>query len=558
MKIRSRLKLVKLCLLMLCVAAVAVYCFSTQRVSANSFGPPPSQTGAPGEGTCVSCHFSFPLNSGGGTLTITGLPASYSPGQEVNVTITLTQTNRVLYGFQVTALDDAGRQAGSFMITDPARTQTVTGVVGGVRTYVEHTVTGTNPSATNQGSWTFKWSAPAAGVGRVTFYAAGNAANGDGFNSEDFIYTTTAVTQPAQTGPAITGLNPNAVAASGPGFTVIVTGSNFVNGSIVRWNNADRTTSFISSTQLSASIPAADIAVAGTAAITVVNPASAPSNSLTFTIAGSGVEADVAPRGNTNGAVTISDWVQVGRFAAGLDVVSQGSEFQRADCAPKDSSGNGLISISDWVQAGRYAAGLDPVAPASGPTSAVSATAVASSNEHGVSSVDAETAQKRTMRVVRSATGYDRTSSLIIQLDAQGGENALGFSLNYDPNQLRFAGAELPSELSHATFIVNTEQAENGRIGVLLLLPPGRKLPAGDWSLMAINFRALGDQSLSDAQVSFGDEPVAREVADVNAHSLRVTFEEAAASPNISTVDPCYADTRGSKVRFRCYRKGSS
>src|SRR5262249_33726277 len=82
-----------------------------------------------------------------------------------------------------------------------------------------------------------------------------------------------------------------------------------------------------------------------------------------------GVEGDVAPRPNGNsGSVTIADWVQTGRFAAGFDAPALGGEYQRADTAPRSSFGNGAITISDWVQTGRYAAGLDPVVPAAGPT----------------------------------------------------------------------------------------------------------------------------------------------------------------------------------------------
>ncbi len=78
-----------------------------------------------------------------------------------------------------------------------------------------------------------------------------------------------------------------------------------------------------------------------------------------------GYEADVSPRpnGNNNGTVTIADWVQTGRFAAGVDAAA-GSEFQRADCAPKETKGDGRMSIADWVQAGRYAAGIDTVVAA--------------------------------------------------------------------------------------------------------------------------------------------------------------------------------------------------
>ncbi|MGH9801672.1 MAG: cohesin domain-containing protein, partial [Blastocatellia bacterium] len=79
-----------------------------------------------------------------------------------------------------------------------------------------------------------------------------------------------------------------------------------------------------------------------------------------------GFEADVTPRPSGNGSVSTADWVQVGRFVSGLDEPADGSEFQRADIAPKNTLGDGRLSVADWVLAGRYAAGLEPVVPAGG------------------------------------------------------------------------------------------------------------------------------------------------------------------------------------------------
>src|SRR5207244_3874523 len=69
-------------------------------------------------------------------------------------------------------------------------------------------------------------------------------------------------------------------------FTLTVTGTNYNASSIVRWKASNRTTTFISSTQLQAAIPASDIAATGTAAVTVFNPTpgGGTSGSVTFTI----------------------------------------------------------------------------------------------------------------------------------------------------------------------------------------------------------------------------------------------------------------------------------
>ena len=61
--------------------------------------------------------------------------------------------------------------------------------------------------------------------------------------------------------------------AGAPAFTLTVTGSGFVSASVVRWNGAARTTTFVIDTQLQASIPASDVAVAGTAQVSVLTPA---------------------------------------------------------------------------------------------------------------------------------------------------------------------------------------------------------------------------------------------------------------------------------------------
>jgi hypothetical protein len=93
---------------------------------------------------------------------------------------------------------------------------------------------------------------------------------------------------PANPVPTISSISPTSATAGGTGFNSTVNGANFVNGSVVRWNGSNRTTTFISSTQLKADIAAADIASPGTASMTVFNPApgGGTSNALTFTIAG--------------------------------------------------------------------------------------------------------------------------------------------------------------------------------------------------------------------------------------------------------------------------------
>jgi hypothetical protein len=88
--------------------------------------------------------------------------------------------------------------------------------------------------------------------------------------------------------PVLSGLSPGNGTAGGAAFTLTVTGSNFTSGSVVQWNGNNRSTTFVSSTQLQATILSSDITSAGTAQVTVFNPGPGGglSNSLIFIVKG--------------------------------------------------------------------------------------------------------------------------------------------------------------------------------------------------------------------------------------------------------------------------------
>ncbi|MBM3242616.1 T9SS type A sorting domain-containing protein [Candidatus Poribacteria bacterium] len=149
-------------------------------------GPPDGYTGAPGESTCVDCHSSFPVNSGPGILSLSGVPSVYTPGSEYQITVNLSQTGQKRWGFELTVLDAGNNKAGTITVTDSTHTQK--SAPG--REYIKHKSVGTyagTPDASP--GWTFNWTAPGTDIGPVRFYAAGNAANNNSATSGDFIYT---------------------------------------------------------------------------------------------------------------------------------------------------------------------------------------------------------------------------------------------------------------------------------------------------------------------------------------------------------------------------------
>ncbi len=68
-------------------------------------------------------------------------------------------------------------------------------------------------------------------------------------------------------------LVPTAVAPGSPGFTLSVSGSGFVSGATVDLNGAPLITTFVGTDDLTATVPAVNVASAETAIVTVVNPA---------------------------------------------------------------------------------------------------------------------------------------------------------------------------------------------------------------------------------------------------------------------------------------------
>lgn len=175
-------------------------------------------------------------------------------------------------------------------------------------------------------------------------------------------------------------LVPDAAAPGGGGFTLTVNGSGFVSGSVVNWNGSTRTTHFVSSSQLTASITAADIATATTTAVTVVNPkpGGGASNTVYFPVAvptasvtlnGSVSPASTGPRsvatGDFNGdgkldlvvPNTVSGNVSIllgngdGTFQPAVNYpAGQGSSYQFFQVAVADFNRDGKLDfvVSDY------------------------------------------------------------------------------------------------------------------------------------------------------------------------------------------------------------------
>jgi hypothetical protein len=140
-------------------------------------------------------------------------------------------------------------------------------------------------------------------------------------------------------------LVPTAAAPGSSAFTLTVNGYGFVSGAVLKWNGSARSTTVVSSSQVQAAIPSADVAHVGTANITVVNPApgGGVSNAVYFPVRtpAPGVafapEPGVAP---TSGPVAVGDFTGDGI----LDIAVAESTETSATILLYRGLGNGTFS----------------------------------------------------------------------------------------------------------------------------------------------------------------------------------------------------------------------
>lgn len=154
----------------------------------NSSVPPAGYTGAAGS-YCVDCHGSFALNSGGGGITVTGLPTGgYTLAGFYNtiaVTITHGTANRKKWGFSMKAVDAAGNAVGTFNSTNSRAKRN-----NNDQSELSHFSAATTAAGANTYTYdNLSWVAPGTNVGPVTFYYVGNAGDNAGGSSGDYIYS---------------------------------------------------------------------------------------------------------------------------------------------------------------------------------------------------------------------------------------------------------------------------------------------------------------------------------------------------------------------------------
>jgi uncharacterized protein (TIGR03437 family) len=197
--------------LMVLAAIVPVVLYSS------ASGPIIRVSGAPGDGTCnqEGCHTGPDVNTAGGSVVLTSPSGTfYTPGQKLLLTLKITDSKAKVYGFQMSARLDGNPingQAGTFTEDSQQKVLCDNSILrndskGCPSIYPVEFIEHNAPYQPNTINVT--WTPPATDAGPVTLYVAANAANGDGTNAGDHIYTASLQLVPPPKAPAI---SPNGV-----------------------------------------------------------------------------------------------------------------------------------------------------------------------------------------------------------------------------------------------------------------------------------------------------------------------------------------------------------
>ena len=120
--------------------------------------------------------------------------------------------------------------------------------------------------------------------------------------------------------PTLASVTPPSAVAGSAAITITATGANFVSGSVIDWNGSPLASTFVSATQLTATVPASDLTTSGTAKLTVVTPAPGGGSSSPINFA-------INPAANPTPAITSLAPAQFTAGGSALTLTVAGTGF---------------------------------------------------------------------------------------------------------------------------------------------------------------------------------------------------------------------------------------
>src|SRR5882724_2463105 len=106
------------------VLSLIVLLVGTQSAYSLSRGAPTDRNGLNGV-YCTACHRTNELNVPGGSVSVSGLPSGWIPGNVYRLRVTIAREGSSRWGFEMSAVDASGQQAGEFIAGADGRSQVV-------------------------------------------------------------------------------------------------------------------------------------------------------------------------------------------------------------------------------------------------------------------------------------------------------------------------------------------------------------------------------------------------------------------------------------------------
>ncbi len=232
-----------------------------------------------------------------------------------------------------------------------------------------------------------------------------------------------------------------------------------------------------------------------------------------------GLESDVGGRNTGDGELQSNDVTLVRQFVVGLITPDpMYNEFQRADAAPAVTKGDGLLDATDIIQARRFTVGLDGVVAPGGPYRP-------GAQPQGNAPARRSNSE-RSLRIGSASAWAGSKVTLPIEIDANGDEAALSFSLSFDPMKFGNPQLSLADAIGSDSSLTYNAQ-KPGYLSVLVdsnssLVSSKQKGVV----LMNLTFDVAASAAGGVSLVRFGSDPAPPAFSDLGAKHLDANFAD--------------------------------
>lgn len=251
---------------------------------------------------------------------------------------------------------------------------------------------------------------------------------------------------------------------------------------------------------------------------TVWNP-----GTVIFAQGNEGDISDGSTGGFTDGYVDAADISRILSLIVGDATPNPNvNEFQRADAGPfLPGRGDGCIDALDLTAIMLYSVGDLPTTPATGPVGLpCPAPLLAKGNG---SKVMADTI----VRFVGSRATPGSNIDVQVELAAQGIENSVTFTLNYDATILdEFPTITLGPGAPNSSFFSTNGVSRPGKTTIVFSAGAGVTIPAGDRIILNLRYHVKSSAPVGTYPVIFGSTPTNQRVSRTDSTAIPATWED--------------------------------